>query len=528
MATSLLRIGRLGSLKALQLESWGVLRRPAAAALCTQGGEPPANQAKAQSKTVEAPDERASLLAYKTTVAFPVRLAPAGFSPAHPLGEPQPEAIPVAQTAEAIPAGRVDTITKAPPPVSEAAHPVYTDPAPQVAVEAPPSLPELVVTETPVVAKTLDDVTPAAATSAPPEGPSAGDGSSTSSSSSSDSDSDSDSDSEDSEEGVKTKTKESSATTPSGVEVGVSQDSVTPGDDVKDQTGAAERETPALETILVDTPPASDAQTTEVAEVTVDTAAAAAVTCEASEELVDSAPQISSAAEEPVADAAPRVQGPAAELPSDPQLTPDAPIETSPPPTSSSSSLETLSEGPAVLEAAAEAHVELETQATLEAAEAVPEAPPVEAVAEAPIEALEAEPATDAVEVTHAGEAKPAVEAEAPVAEESPEPVAPAEVAPEAAVKAAAPVEGADELVDPAPVLSEAAGEELQAEAPAEPEAVEASEAAAPEPEEPFDNSTYKNRQHHNYDTFTFVDLDLEMAKHRLPQPSSGRPSPQH
>ncbi|XP_056436224.1 NADH dehydrogenase [ubiquinone] flavoprotein 3, mitochondrial isoform X2 [Gadus macrocephalus] len=52
--------------------------------------------------------------------------------------------------------------------------------------------------------------------------------------------------------------------------------------------------------------------------------------------------------------------------------------------------------------------------------------------------------------------------------------------------------------------------------------------AAAPEPEEPFDNSTYKNCQHHNYNTFTFVDLDLEMAKHRLPQPSSGRPSPLH
>lgn len=52
--------------------------------------------------------------------------------------------------------------------------------------------------------------------------------------------------------------------------------------------------------------------------------------------------------------------------------------------------------------------------------------------------------------------------------------------------------------------------------------------AAAPEPEEPFDNSTYQNLQHHGYNAFTFVDLDVEMAKHRLPQPSSGRPSPQH
>ncbi|KAM7407956.1 hypothetical protein PAMA_003613 [Pampus argenteus] len=46
---------------------------------------------------------------------------------------------------------------------------------------------------------------------------------------------------------------------------------------------------------------------------------------------------------------------------------------------------------------------------------------------------------------------------------------------------------------------------------------------APPEPEEPFDNSTYKNLQHHSYNTYTFVDLDLEMSKYRLPQPSSGR-----
>uniref|UniRef100_A0A0E9XBL8 Uncharacterized protein n=3 Tax=Anguilla anguilla TaxID=7936 RepID=A0A0E9XBL8_ANGAN len=27
---------------------------------------------------------------------------------------------------------------------------------------------------------------------------------------------------------------------------------------------------------------------------------------------------------------------------------------------------------------------------------------------------------------------------------------------------------------------------------------------------------------------YTFVDMDVEMAKYRLPQPSSGRPSPRH
>ncbi|XP_026151883.1 NADH dehydrogenase [ubiquinone] flavoprotein 3, mitochondrial isoform X3 [Mastacembelus armatus] len=49
-----------------------------------------------------------------------------------------------------------------------------------------------------------------------------------------------------------------------------------------------------------------------------------------------------------------------------------------------------------------------------------------------------------------------------------------------------------------------------------------------PQPEEPFDNSTYKNYQHHRYTHYTFVDLAIEMANFRLPQPSSGRPSPRH
>uniref|UniRef100_A0A3Q3GAJ0 Uncharacterized protein n=1 Tax=Labrus bergylta TaxID=56723 RepID=A0A3Q3GAJ0_9LABR len=46
---------------------------------------------------------------------------------------------------------------------------------------------------------------------------------------------------------------------------------------------------------------------------------------------------------------------------------------------------------------------------------------------------------------------------------------------------------------------------------------------APPEPEEPFDNSTYQNNQHHSYTPYTFADLDVEMAKFRLPQPSAGR-----
>ncbi|CAL8372312.1 unnamed protein product [Arctogadus glacialis] len=99
--------------------------------------------------------------------------------------------------------------------------------------------------------------------------------------------------------------------------------------------------------------------------------------------------------------------------------------------------------------------VEAAPEAVMEAAPAVEVAPVIEAapepVAESAIEAPLAEAPI---------EASPAMEAETPV-EESPE-----------AVVAAALVE---ELVDPAPVLAEAAGEELQA--PDEPEPVESPEA---------------------------------------------------
>lgn len=55
----------------------------------------------------------------------------------------------------------------------------------------------------------------------------------------------------------------------------------------------------------------------------------------------------------------------------------------------------------------------------------------------------------------------------------------------------------------------------------------ETTAAAEPAPEE-FDNSTYKNLQHHEYNTYTFVDSVAVLSKFRQPQPSSGRPSPRH
>ncbi|KAM6098516.1 NADH dehydrogenase [ubiquinone] flavoprotein 3, mitochondrial isoform 2-T2 [Theristicus caerulescens] len=51
--------------------------------------------------------------------------------------------------------------------------------------------------------------------------------------------------------------------------------------------------------------------------------------------------------------------------------------------------------------------------------------------------------------------------------------------------------------------------------------------AAEPAPEE-FDNSTYKNLQHHEYNIYTFADSVAVLSKFRQPQPSSGRPSPRH
>ncbi|XP_078416569.1 uncharacterized protein ndufv3 isoform X2 [Cetorhinus maximus] len=53
-------------------------------------------------------------------------------------------------------------------------------------------------------------------------------------------------------------------------------------------------------------------------------------------------------------------------------------------------------------------------------------------------------------------------------------------------------------------------------------------ESAEESVEEVLDTSSYKNTQHHDYTPLTFVDLDVEMAKYRLPQPSSGRMSPRH
>uniref|UniRef100_A0A8C6QTJ5 NADH dehydrogenase [ubiquinone] flavoprotein 3, mitochondrial n=1 Tax=Nannospalax galili TaxID=1026970 RepID=A0A8C6QTJ5_NANGA len=49
-----------------------------------------------------------------------------------------------------------------------------------------------------------------------------------------------------------------------------------------------------------------------------------------------------------------------------------------------------------------------------------------------------------------------------------------------------------------------------------------------PKEPEPTDTTTYKNLQHHDYNSYTFLDLNLDLSKFRMPQPSSGRESPRH
>ncbi|XP_023594858.1 NADH dehydrogenase [ubiquinone] flavoprotein 3, mitochondrial isoform X1 [Trichechus manatus latirostris] len=60
-----------------------------------------------------------------------------------------------------------------------------------------------------------------------------------------------------------------------------------------------------------------------------------------------------------------------------------------------------------------------------------------------------------------------------------------------------------------------------------DPDNVQETEQAAA-PAGPSDITTYKNLQHHDYNAYTFLDLNLELSKFRMPQPSSGRESPRH
>ncbi|XP_025999949.1 uncharacterized protein ndufv3 isoform X2 [Astatotilapia calliptera] len=420
MATFLFRIGRLGPLKRLQLENLGILRTSPAASFCTKT-EKPAKPGK-KTKSAEAPDERANLLAYKTAVAFPVRLSGPGCFPAQSVDGTGPA---VVSTAESIVAAQAIT------PVTAASEQVAAEPA----------------------ADSDSDST---------------DSDSDSTDSDSDStDSDSDSDSEDE------KKKEIKGFAPEAEPQRITVTGVKAG------TIEAQNEYGAPITPGVETPaPLGAAQAT----VTVPSVGF--------EKLVKSGPEIITR----------EVTGSDVSAKTAAGVTKDAafPVD---------AQIEAIGEA---LKDPRSSSAEAAPVAGGEAAEAGAEdARPAEAV--------------DAAAEAGAEDARPAEAVDA-AAEAGAEDARPAEVA--AAAEASVCAGSTEEQMDLAPIVTETAGEELQTEATAE----HSKEAAAvpSEPEELFDNSTYKNYQHHSYNPYTFADLDMQMAKFRLPQPSSGKPSPRH
>nr|XP_024655828.1 NADH dehydrogenase [ubiquinone] flavoprotein 3, mitochondrial isoform X2 [Maylandia zebra] len=462
MATFLFRIGRLGPLKRLQLENLGILRTSPAASFCTKT-EKPAKPGK-KTKSAEAPDERANLLAYKTAVAFPVRLSGPGCFPAQSVDGTGPA---VVSTAESIVAAQAIT------PVTAASEQVAAEPA----------------------ADSDSDSTD-------------------SDSDSTDSDSDSDSEDEKKKE-IKgfAPEAEPQRITVTGVKAGTIEAQneygapITPGVETPAPLGAAQA-TVTVPSVgfekLVKSGP--EIITREVTGSDVSAKTAAGVTKDAAFPVDAQIEAIGEALKDPrssSAEAAPVAGGEAAEAGAEDARPAEA--------VDAEAGAEDARPAEAV-DAAAEAGAE----------DARP-AEAVDAAAEAGAEDARPAEAVDAAAEAGAEDARPAEAVDA-AAEAGAEDARPAEVA--AAAEASVCAGSTEEQMDLAPIVTETAGEELQTDATAE----HSKEAAAvpSEPEELFDNSTYKNYQHHSYNPYTFADLDMQMAKFRLPQPSSGKPSPRH
>uniref|UniRef100_A0A3Q1FKU0 NADH:ubiquinone oxidoreductase subunit V3 n=2 Tax=Acanthochromis polyacanthus TaxID=80966 RepID=A0A3Q1FKU0_9TELE len=497
MAASMLRVGRLGSLKCLQLESWGILRSRPAAFFCTQVEEPPkpAKKAKAAGKT-EAPDERTALLTYKTTVAFPVRLLEPRVFPAQSLGVTGPVvgSTAVAETAVAAAvAGTASEIDVAEPAAASSDPPPEPDVAQVIPDKAPPVVDTALLAVKPLVETSSKSSAPDN-TAFPDASDAAANESSSSSSGDSESDSDSDSDSETESSEVKADTRispleMSEPTVKKGAEV----HKVTRAE-VTEESNEAQGQPEATLTFGVDTiqEAAANSETAQ------GTRKAPTVS---SGELINSAPEICTTAEDveevtrPVASAESAVEA-APEVIQDKadDAIPAVVVTKVTTPENGQSDSPTRTTEPASAEAT--------TQAGDKFADVV------EAAAKAVETPAETSPAEAEPEIIEAN-------------------ASPTEEVAETATEVSALAESAEQLVDCAPVVAEAAEEELQVEAPAE-QSEEATTTVHVEPEEHFDNSTYKNYQHHSYTPYTFADLDVEMAKFRLPQPSSGRPSPRH
>ncbi|KAK7153772.1 hypothetical protein R3I94_007208 [Phoxinus phoxinus] len=456
MATSLLRLGRLGSVKCLLREGWSTPRAPFVAALCTKGDVPPKTpkkaKAKASSKTIEA-DERASLLAYKPAVAFPSKLSAAGFLL-------KDVALGKSETAEAVStAAANETTTDS--PVAEPA-------AADIAVE------EAKITEVPPTDGATTEIGGRQTSDVKAEVQK--DQDDTSSSSSSDSDSDSDSD----EEKPKTETpvqsgekaaEEKAAPGLTTEEVGVPDKEANPETafgEAQESAGTVTKATPeevpapsakpvgSVET-LIDPAPVLSSTSEAVPEVSSES-----ITVATSDNILDSATEIKTAPTEEISV----------------EKEPEIKVEEEP-------EIKVEEEPEIKVEEAVKVSAEVLPEVTTEARPEVVADTAVDAGPEVSSEALGDVPAPKAEAGTLNAEGTPS-----------------------------------EELVDPAPVTADAV------EALAETDVVETPQEQAPEkaPEpEPFDNTTYKNLQHHQYDAYTFADLDVEMAKHRLPQPSATR-----
>ncbi|XP_053483449.1 myristoylated alanine-rich C-kinase substrate isoform X2 [Ictalurus furcatus] len=495
MATSLLRLGRLGALKCLQQDGWGSLRTPLTAAFCTKA-EAPKKPAK-KASTLEASDERAALLAYKTTVAFPTRLSAPGFlSQGVSLGEYEQSRDPVTDaSAESVTTAHAKQAES----VADDSAKVQTESCDVgAAAEAPPK------TET-ATEKDATSTTGADVKAPKSEVASKDDDATSSSSSSSSSDSDSDSDSDDEkpdkneiiEPVVQTEDKRQEEM-PSAV-------SEKPASDVK-TAAVPERVQPfvpegAIKRAPKGAPKGAPDVAEAVSESTSEQVPSSSTAAASSEEIVDPAPVLCRAESvKAQAEVIPEKNaGVAVKSLEDSGAIPE-------PVTEGASDVAAEPTPKVVLDSTTEVapEPEVEIKAAPETMEAVPERVQPFVPERAPEGAIKRAP-----------EGAPDV-AEA-VSESTSEQV------PSSSTAAAS----SEEIVDPAPVITVA--EEVQAEPEVAAAPEEAAAAPAPEPEpEPFDNTTYKNLQHHSYHTYTFVDMDVEMAKHRLPQPSTGRPSPRH
>ncbi|KAK9969708.1 hypothetical protein ABG768_027859 [Culter alburnus] len=542
MATSLLRLGRLGSVKCLLREGWSTPRTSFVAALCTKGDVTPKTAKKAKASTIEA-DERASLLAYKPAVAFPSKLSATGFLLTDvALGE--------SETAEVVSTAAASETTTDSPVADTAAADIAVEEA--KITEVPPT--DGATTES-EVSKTSDvkaevqkyqDVT--------------------SSSSSSDSDSDSDSD----DEKPKTETpvqseekaaEEKKAPSLTIEEVGVTDKEATP------ETASFEEAQESAETVTKATPeevPVPSDKPVGSAETLIDPAPVISSTTEAIPEVsgesitvatpdkvVDTATEIKTAPTEEIAvEKEPEFKvedEPEIKVEDEPEIKveekPEIKVEGEPefkvenePEIKVEDEPEFKVEGEPEIKVEDEPEIKVEGEPEIKV-EGEPEIkvegePEIKVEGEPEIK-VEGEPEIKAEEAAKVSvEVVPKVTTEAgpeevtdTAAEASPEasPEAPGDVAAPKA-EAGTLVAASEELVDTAPVTADAVEALAETDVVETPEEKASEKAPEPEPEpEPFDNTSYKNLQHHHYNMYTFADMDVEMSKHRLPQPSAGR-----